>query len=107
MKRLICALLMASSFAAAQHNHHASETSKSAELLDGLGSHVHPIATRSEQAQKFFNQGLALIYGFNHDEAARLFARAAELDPRSPMPHWGIALALGPNYNLPPMPERE
>jgi tetratricopeptide (TPR) repeat protein len=58
-------------------------------------------------AQKFFDQGLALIYGFNHDEAARLFARAAELDPNSPMPHWGIALALGPNYNLPPMPERE
>ena len=58
-------------------------------------------------AQKFFDQGLALIFGFNHDEAARLFARAAELDPQSPMPHWGIALALGPNYNLPPMPERE
>ena len=58
-------------------------------------------------AQKFFDQGLALIFGFNHDEAARLFARAAELDPKSPMPHWGIALALGPNYNLPPMPERE
>jgi tetratricopeptide (TPR) repeat protein len=58
-------------------------------------------------SQKFFDQGLALIFGFNHDEAARLFGRAAELDPRSPMPHWGIALALGPNYNMPPIPERE
>ena len=55
----------------------------------------------------FLHQGLALVFGFNHDEAARLFARAAELDPKSPMPHWGIALALGPNYNMPPIPERE
>jgi len=91
-----------------QHNHGASQKApKPAELLEGLGNHVHPIATKSEQAQQFFNQGIALIFGFNHDEAARLFARAAELDPASPMPHWGIALALGPNYNLPAMPERE
>lgn len=91
----------------AQHTHEAHESNKPAELLEGLGSHRHPIATESEMAQKFFDQGLALIYGFNHDEAARLFARAAEFDPRSPMPHWGIALALGPNYNMPAMPDRE
>jgi tetratricopeptide (TPR) repeat protein len=91
----------------AQHVHNTAEAAKPAELLEGLGSHTHPIATQSALAQKFFDQGLALIYGFNHDEAARLFARAAELDPHSPMPHWGIALALGPNYNLPPQPERE
>jgi len=91
----------------AQHAHHETSPTRPAELLEGLGSHTHPIATRSTQAQKFFDQGLALIYGFNHDEAARLFARAGELDPASPMPHWGIALALGPNYNMPPMPERE
>src|SRR5436190_10584583 len=100
-------LVLAAALAYAQHNHNATENARPAELLEGLGSHVHPIATKSEMAQKFFNQGLALIYGFNHDEAARLFARAAELDPESPMPHWGIALALGPNYNMPPMPERE
>jgi tetratricopeptide (TPR) repeat protein len=106
---LLCSILLAGSLALAQqqHNHHSPESTKPAELLDGLGSHRHPIATGSELAQKFFDQGLALIYGFNHDEAARLFARAAELDPKSPMPHWGIALALGPNYNMPPMPERE
>lgn len=92
----------------AQHEHHQSSASaKPAQLLEGLGTHSHPIATKSDLAQKFFDQGLALIYGFNHDEAARLFARAAEFDPASPMPHWGIALALGPNYNLPAMPERE
>jgi tetratricopeptide (TPR) repeat protein len=91
-----------------QHTHHEPQKdSRPAQLLDGLGTHVHPIATKSEQAQQFFNQGIALIFGFNHDEAARQFARAAELDPASAMPHWGIALALGPNYNLPAMPERE
>ena len=107
MKKVSCLLFLAGFLSYAQHNHTAAENTKPAELLEGLGNHVHTIATNSELAQKFFNQGLALIYGFNHDEAARLFARAAELDPKSPMPHWGIALALGPNYNMPPMPERE
>lgn len=107
MNKLMCLLAFAGTMSYAQHNHSTTETAKPAELLDGLGAHVHPIATKSGTAQQFFNQGLALIYGFNHDEAARLFAGAAELDPKSPMPHWGIALALGPNYNLPPMPDRE
>jgi tetratricopeptide (TPR) repeat protein len=101
-------LLLVSAFAGySQHHHEAQQSTKPAELLEGLGNHSHPIQTSSAEAQKFFDQGLALVYGFNHDEAARLFARAAELDPKSPMPHWGIALALGPNYNMPPMPERE
>jgi tetratricopeptide (TPR) repeat protein len=105
--KLIVLLLAAGSYAQAQHHHHEQQPSKPTELLEGLGNHIHPIATQSALAQRFFDQGLALIFGFNHDEAARLFARASELDPNSPMPHWGIALALGPNYNLPPMPERE
>jgi len=71
-----------------------------------LAQHQHG-ATPCRLAQQFFDQGLALLYGFNHDEAARLFARAAELDPASPMPHWGIAYALGPNYNQPAQPGRE
>jgi tetratricopeptide (TPR) repeat protein len=107
MNRLLLFIVFTACAALAQHDHHAAENTKPAELLDGLGTHKHPIATKSELAQTFFDQGLALIYGFNHDEAARLFARAAELDPNSPMPHWGIALALGPNYNMPSMPERE
>src|SRR5687767_8000823 len=107
MNRRLFLILLAGSVALAQHDHQVVENTKPVELLDGLGSHKHPIATKSELAQKFFDQGLALIYGFNHDEAARLFARAAELDPKSPMPHWGIALALGPNYNMPAMPDRE
>jgi tetratricopeptide (TPR) repeat protein len=106
--RILRIALFASALALAQHQHdQTTPAQKPAELLEGLGTHTHPIATQSELAQKFFDQGLALIYGFNHDEAARLFARAAKLDPKSPMPHWGIALALGPNYNMPPMPERE
>jgi len=69
-------------------------------LLSGFGSHHHPFVTSSAEAQRFFDQGFALVFGFNHEEAVRSFQRAAELDPKSPMPHWGIAWALGPNYNL-------
>ncbi len=107
MMNLILWIAVLAGAALGQHQHDGPASAKPAELLDGMGTHSHPIATKSKEAQQFFDQGLALIYGFNHDEAARLFARAAELDPASPMPHWGIAYALGPNYNLPAMPERE
>jgi hypothetical protein len=91
-----------------QHDGHAATTEKPAVLMTGLGRLHHPIATRSQEAQRFFDQGLTLVYGFNHDEAVRAFRRAAELDPASPMPHWGVALALGPNINDPDVdPERE
>jgi hypothetical protein len=69
--------------------------------FDGLGSHSRPISTRSADAQAFFDQGQAFLYGFNHDEAIRAFRQAALLDPQCPMPHWGIALANGPNINYP------
>jgi tetratricopeptide (TPR) repeat protein len=90
-----------------QHDSHQLAAEKPAALMSGLGRLHHPIATRSPEAQRFFDQGLTLIYGFNHDEAVRAFRRAAQLDPVSPMPHWGIALALGPNINLDVDPERE
>jgi tetratricopeptide (TPR) repeat protein len=90
-----------------QHDAHVPAVEKPAVLLTGLGRLHHPIATRSPEAQRFFDQGLTLIYGFNHDEAVRAFRRAAQLDPSSPMPHWGIALALGPNINLDVDPQRE
>src|SRR5437763_4655090 len=76
-------------------------------LISGLGDAHHPVSTRNKQAQQFFDQGLNLVYGFNHDEARRSFMRAAELDPKLAMAHWGVALTLGPNYNLPVDPERE
>jgi tetratricopeptide (TPR) repeat protein len=68
-------------------------------LFDNLGSLHHPITTTSEQAQRFFDQGLRLVYAFNHEEAIRSFEAAADLDSQAAMPYWGIALALGPNIN--------
>ncbi len=76
-------------------------------LMDGLSDHHHPVSTSSPEAQKFFDQGLRLIYAFNHDEAERAFRRAAELDPKMPMAWWGVAFAVGPNYNLPVDAARE
>ena len=67
-----------------------------ARLFDGMGTLHHPIATTNSEAQKFFDQGLTLVYAFNHAEAARSFQRAADLDPREPMPHWGIAARARP-----------
>jgi tetratricopeptide (TPR) repeat protein len=69
-------------------------------LLPGLGNHTHPISTRNAEAQKFFDQGLMLLYGFNRYEAFRSFRRAAELDPAAVMPHWGMAMAWGPHVNM-------
>ena len=65
-----------------------------------FGNHHHPISTTNAEAQRLFDEGFDLVFGFNHEEAVRSFRQAAELDPTSPMPHWGIAWALGPNYNL-------
>lgn len=76
-------------------------------LIPGLGDVHHPVSTKNRQAQQFFDQGLTLVYGFNHDEARRSFQRAAGLDSKLAMAWWGIALTLGPNYNLPVDPERE
>lgn len=76
-------------------------------LMDGLSDLHHPVSTTNAEAQKFFDQGLRLVYAFNHDEAARAFTKAAELDPKLGMAWWGVALAVGPNYNLPVDPDRE
>jgi len=69
-------------------------------LLPDLGDHHHPIATKVPEAQQFFDQGLILVFGFNREEAVRSFRRAAEFDPTSPMPYWGIALAYGLHLNM-------
>jgi tetratricopeptide (TPR) repeat protein len=68
-------------------------------LAQGLGNHHHAVSTNSALAQRFLDQGLTYVYAFNHQEAARSFRRAAEIDPKLAMAHWGLALALGPNYN--------
>jgi tetratricopeptide (TPR) repeat protein len=68
-------------------------------LVAGLGNSRHTIRTTSPEAQKFFDQGMDYLFAFNHDEARRSFQKAADLDPKAPMPLWGVALAVGPNYN--------
>ena len=68
--------------------------------MPGMGNHHHAIATARPEAQRYFDQGFDLVFGFNHEEAVRSFKRASEIDPKAAMPHWGIAWALGPNYNL-------
>jgi len=83
-----------------------SAKSKPATLMTGFGDWRHPVSTENAQAQAFFDQGLRLIYAFNHDEAARSFQRAAELDPKLAMAYWGIAEAVGPNYNDPASEDR-
>jgi tetratricopeptide (TPR) repeat protein len=86
---------------ATAQNHPNHNDAKPATLMPGLGNLHHPVSTNNAEAQAFFDQGLRLIYAFNHDEAARSFQRAAELDPKLAMAYWGIAEAVGPNYNDP------
>jgi hypothetical protein len=93
----------------AAHGGHQPEAAPAAartRLLGNLGKYTRTIATTNAEAQQFFNEGLTLLYGFNHDEAFRSFERAAALDDRAPMPHWGMALALGTNINDPAPAER-
>ena len=68
-------------------------------LAPGLGNSHHIIRTANPEAQKFFDQGMNYLWAFNHDEARRSFQKAADLDPKASMPLWGVALAVGPNYN--------
>jgi tetratricopeptide (TPR) repeat protein len=70
-------------------------------LLEGLGTLHHPVTTTSKQAQRYFDQGMRLLFGFNHKEAIRAFRSAAHLDPQCAMAHWGAAYAFGPHVNKP------
>lgn len=76
-----------------------------ATLLEGLGDHHFAITTGNPEAQRWFDQGLMLSYGFNHDAAERSFLRAAQLDPECAMCWWGAALVLGPHVNAAMDPE--
>ena len=79
----------------------SSSPSDAVPLYTNLGSHHRAISTRVPATQRYFDQGLRLVYGFNHAEAIRAFQRAAELDPTCAMCYWGIALAYGPHVNAP------
>src|SRR6185312_8598619 len=73
-------------------------------FFEGLGSYSRKITTDSPKAQRYFNQGLAFLHGFNHGAAIRSFQESARLDPKCAMAHWGIALASGPHINLTVVP---
>ncbi len=107
MKYLASILLLTLLAATTVGQEHASPGQpKPATLMSGLGDLHHPVSTSNPQAQQFFDQGLRLIYAFNHDEAARSFQRASELDPKLAIAYWGIAEAVGPNYNDPASDDR-
>lgn len=76
-------------------------------LYDSLGTYSYRITTASPQAQRWFDQGLRLVYGFNHHEAQRAFEEAVRIDPGCAMCYWGIALTEGSNYNSPTDADRE
>lgn len=73
-------------------------------MYEGLGSHSRTVTTDAPEAQRYFNQGLAFLHGFNHGAAIRSFEEAARLDPECAMAHWGIAYASGPHINYPLVP---
>ena len=76
-----------------------------AQSFDGLGNYHRAVTTSSKEAQAYFDQGMRLLWAFNHDESSRSFAKAAQIDPGCAMCFWGVALTVGPNYNLPMMAE--
>ncbi len=107
---IVLLTLFAPTDGAAQHNRHDARALRAdprladgqlAPVLTGLGNVHFPVTTSSERAQAFFDQGLRLTYGFNHQEALRAFKEAVRLDQNFAMAYWGWALVLGPNINLP------
>lgn len=91
---VLCCFFAASAFAAAP----------AVPLFRGTGNHHRVVTTRSPEAQRYFDQGLAFLYAFNHDEAIRSFQAATDLDPACAMAWWGIATAAGPHINFPMVP---
>src|SRR5215203_366342 len=102
MKHLVLVvLLLVPVVAFGQHGHAPAKPPTPTSLTAGLGDINHPVSTNNPEAQKFFNQGLAYVYAFNHAEAVNSFKQAAQLDPQLAMAYWGVAVAMGSNYNVP------
>jgi tetratricopeptide (TPR) repeat protein len=107
---LALALALGAAPVLAQHHHESSPSPSAAPkipMFTGLGSVHHAVGTKAPRAQTLFDQGLRLCYAFNHDEAIRSFTEATRLDPACAMAWWGIALAYGPNINMPMSPDAE
>jgi len=108
----LAALMLACTACAGQppdgaHAPHAAADARPPVLYDNLGSYSYRITTAAPGTQRWFDQGLRLVYAFNHHEAQRAFREAARLDPRCAMCFWGIAITEGSNYNAPTDAERE
>jgi tetratricopeptide (TPR) repeat protein len=97
-------VLTASAFA--QHDM-PSQSAKPVVIEPGLGNFHRPVSTKNADAQRFFDQGMKYLYGFNHESAVASFLRATQLDPNLAIGYWGAALALGPNINMDVDPDRE
>src|SRR5687768_7189143 len=89
------------------HRHASSADTAAPPLYTDLGTYQRKITTASPQAQAYFDQGLRLVYSFNHLEAQRAFREAVRLDPTCAMCYWGLALTYGANYNSPTDAQRE
>ena len=104
---LFLAVVLALPGPATAQKQHAASGAASACTSPGFGNVHHSVRTTSLEAQNLFDHGLALDYGFNHNEAQRCFQGATELDPNMAMAYWGLALVLGKNYNMPVDADRE
>ncbi len=97
----LCSLLFA------QQQHEMPAQPAPVPLESGLGDLHVAVTTKNAEAQRYFDQGMRYLYGFNHEAAVASFHRAAELDPDLALAYWGQALALGPNINMDVDPQRE
>jgi tetratricopeptide (TPR) repeat protein len=98
---VLASLLVTPSAFAQGHPHPPPSGGATRAPLFDLGAWRHKVTTASPEAQRYFDQGLVLAYGFNHAQAIAAFAEAAKLDSTCAMAFWGIALAHGPNINFP------
>lgn len=107
LRTVLCAFVVLTLLAACRPGarEEAAAESTAPPLFDTFGDLHRDIGTKVPQAQRYFDQGLRLAYGFNHEAAARAFAEAERLDPTCAMCAWGQALVLGPNINLPMSPD--
>jgi hypothetical protein len=100
--RILVLLVLSFCLSSIAQDHSGHSQANPATLMPGLGNAHHPVSTSNPEAQQFFDQGLRLIYDFNHDEAARSFQRATELDPKLAIAYWGIAEAVDQTTTIQP-----
>lgn len=100
---IVCSIL----FSVISNGTSQSTEKQSASLYHGFTGYTRKVTTKSAKAQQWFNQGIQLLYGYNHDEAIRSFKKAAEIDPSCAMAWWGVAYARGLHINNPEMSEEQ